>query len=190
MANKSRIELYNKVKENFVEINNRFKEVGMEGLQDYNIFLEYREKFGQVTSTQNKNLLKINSGRISKASKSKLNDILQVQQKFLRNAWTTEQGRQNILDNAYATFSKKNKEISEHDFLRLINVLESDAFSMLKDVKNISSDVIVALQRQSSLDKVISAIDKVINSPNFDDLDREQIEKLLFTEINNKSNDI
>ncbi len=185
-----RKELLGKVRENFKEINNRFNEVGMQGLQDYSIFLEYREKFGQLTSSTNTALNRVNSGSISRYNKSKLNDILEVQKKFLRNSWTTEQGRQSILDNAYNIFSKRNEGISEVDFLRLINVLESDTFTKLRDVKNISSDVIVALQRQSSLDKVISAMEAVINNSKFNELDREEIEELLFKEINNKSNDV
>lgn len=166
ISKEARQALIGKIKTDMAEINRRFKEIQEEERQS-GVSSEFiktqRVAFSQLTKTKSK--YKFATGNLQKMSVKSLKAIKKQQKAFLKSKWSTPEGRAEIFQKQYETFSDT-YNVSEENFKTIHKVLGSEAFRGLKD-KIPPSRAVVEYFQEEGFDKRQAAVDAI---PKFDTL--------------------
>lgn len=177
-------ELRNIYNLNYLTIYESMKTAKEQGLKDQlYVYREFEEKMHRITKATFDKEGIINRGSASKFNKTQLQKAVFLQKEFLNNALTSESGRNAILNNVYLSFRASNPNstrITPEKFLQLIDILKSDSLSMLFDVKNISSDIILNMVRNNSSAQVSEVLKEVAELPNINELSRFEVSKEIY----------
>lgn len=175
-------DLRNQYRKNYIEMNSRYASAQKNG-DNFSIFDETYEKLNRLYGMGvDKRTGLPNMGNVSKMNRQQLLSGITIQKQFLRNPFTKEDTRQAILDNAFQGFKDTNNfatGIGKTKFLQTIDILNNKVFHNLFHLKNISSDTVLQLMRNSNKKTVMNVLMDVVNNPKFGDMDREEIEKKL-----------
>lgn len=148
ISKEERKALIGKIKTDMAEINRRFKEIQEEERQSgvpSEFIKTQRVAFSQLTKTKSK--YKFATGNLQKMSVKSLKAIERQQKAFLKSKWSTPEGRAEIFQKQYETFSDT-YDVSEENFKIIHKVLGSEAFRGLKDKIPPSRAVIEYLQEE------------------------------------------
>ena len=166
ISKEERKALIGKIKTDMTEINRRFKEIQEEERQTgvpSEFIKTQRVAFSQLTKTKSK--YKFATGNLQKMSVKSLKAIERQQKAFLKSKWSTPEGRAEILQKQYETFTDT-YDVSEENFKIIHKVLGSEAFRGLKD-KIPPSRAVVEYLQEEGFDKRQAAVDAI---PKFDTL--------------------
>ena len=182
----TRKELLKEAQAGYKEINYRFSLGGVSysPFQELEADLELLTGAGYVN--RRKKTLGLKKGNLSRLNKADLQRVIKLREDFLLSPWSTPEGRKSIIKNAYTKFSEKkdNEGVSESNFLKIIDITNSGVFSMLKDLKNISSDIVVKLGRRYGFRNVNKILTDFMSKHDVGRMSRTQIEDLLLPEFN------
>lgn len=150
------------IRETMKEINKRVKEIELEekitGIKS-DFVKSQKIIFGQLTKT--KNTRKISTGNLSKLNKNTFLAIKRLQKSFLKSKWSTKEGREEIFNKQYETFSAT-YDVSKEQYKSIVEVLGSENFRNMGDFRPPSEAVMEVYrnnQKASSAD-VTNAIGK------------------------------
>ena len=150
------------IRETMKEINKRVKEIELEekrtGIKS-DFVKSQKIIFGQLTKT--KNTRKISTGNLSKLNKNTFLAIKRLQKSFLKSKWSTKEGREEIFNKQYETFSET-YDVSKEQYKSIVEVLGSENFRNMGDFRPPSEAVMEVYrnnQKVSSSD-VTNAIGK------------------------------
>lgn len=166
ISKEARKALIDKIKTDMTEINRRFKEIQEEERQSgvpSEFINTQRVAFSQLTKTKNK--YKFATGNLQKMSVKTLKAIERQQKAFLKSKWSTPEGRAEIFQKQYETFTDT-YNVSEENFKIIHKVLGSENFRGLKDEIPPSRAVIEYLQ-ENGFKKRQAVVDAI---PKFDTL--------------------
>ena len=166
ISKEERKALISKIKTDMAEINRRFKEIQEEERQSgvpSEFIKTQRVAFSQLTKTKSK--YKFATGNLQKMSVKSLKAIERQQKAFLKSKWSTPEGRAEILQKQYETFSDT-YDVSEENFKTIHKVLGSENFRGLKDEIPPSRAVVEYLQEEG-FNKRQAVVDAL---PKFDTL--------------------
>lgn len=185
----SRIQLLRDAQAGYIEINYRFSQGGVSyaPFQELEAELEILTGGGYVN--KRKKTLGLKRGNLSRLNKSDLKKIIKLQEDFLASPWSTPEGRRSIIKNSYSKFSSKseNSGISESAFLKTLDILNSGVFGILRDLKNITSDIIVQLVRSRGVGGAVKVLNDFMEKYTPDRIhrmSRTQIEDILLNDLN------
>lgn len=166
ISKEERKALIGKIKTDMAEINRRFKEIQEEERQSgvpSEFIKTQRVAFSQLTKTKSK--YKFATGNLQKMSVKSLKAIERQQKAFLKSKWSTPEGRDEIFQKQYETFSDT-YNVSEENFKTIHKVLGSENFRGLKDEIPPSRAVVEYLQEEG-FNKRQAVVDAL---PKFDTL--------------------
>lgn len=166
ISKEERKALIGKIKTDMAEINRRFKEIQEEERQSgvpSEFIKTQRVAFSQLTKTKSK--YKFATGNLQKMSVKSLKAIERQQKAFLKSKWSTPEGRAEIFQKQYETFSDT-YNVSEENFKTIHKVLGSENFRGLKDEIPPSRAVVEYLQEEG-FNKRQAVVDAL---PKFDTL--------------------
>lgn len=166
ISKEERKALIGKIKTDMAEINRRFKEIQEEERQSgvpSEFIKTQRVAFSQLTKTKSK--YKFATGNLQKMSVKSLKAIERQQKAFLKSKWSTPEGRAEIFQKQYETFSDT-YNVSEENFKTIHKVLSSENFRGLKDEIPPSRAVVEYLQEEG-FNKRQAVVDAL---PKFDTL--------------------
>ena len=166
ISKEERKALIDKIKTDMTEINRRFKEIQEEERQSgvpSEFIKTQRVAFSQLTKTKSK--YKFATGNLQKMSVKSLKAIERQQKAFLKSKWSTPEGRAEIFQKQYETFTDT-YNVSEENFKTIHKVLGSENFRGLKDEIPPSRAVVEYLQEEG-FNKRQAVVDAL---PKFDTL--------------------
>lgn len=177
-------ELRNQYNLNYIKIRESMVEANKEGIKrKLSVFNEFEEKMHRITKASFDKDGIMNRGSASRFTKTQLLKAIYLQDVFLSNSLASKEGRQSIIDKSYHSFVSNNPAhvgISPDKFLQMIDIMQSESLSMLFDVKNISSDVVLNLIRDRSASTVVSILNEVVNLTNINELSRFEIAREIY----------
>lgn len=158
ISKEARKTLIDKIKTDMTEINRRFKEIQEEERQSgvpSEFINSQRVAFSQLTKTKSK--YKFATGNLQKMSVKSLKAIERQQKAFLKSKYSTPEGRAEIFQKQYETFTDT-YEVSRENYKKITKVLGSKAFRGLKEF-NVPSDVIIEYLNDNGYDKSQAVVD-------------------------------
>lgn len=161
ISKEARKALIDKIKTDMTEINRRFKEIQEEERQSgvpSEFINSQRVAFSQLTKTKSK--YKFATGNLQKMSVKSLKAIERQQKAFLKSKWSTPEGRSEIFQKQYETFSDT-YDVSRENFEIIHKVLGSENFRGLKD-KIPPSRAVVEYLQEEGFDKKQAVTDAII----------------------------
>ena len=167
LSKQERQQLIGEIKTNMSEINRRFREIQAEERQNgvsSDFIKSQKVSFSQITKSKNK--YKFGTGNLQKMSVKNLNALLRLQKNFLKSKYSTPEGRAEIFEKQYATFSDI-YDISKEEYKKLIKVLGSKNFRNIGEFTALSEATVEYL-KEVGFDKkkdVIAAIQKFSTLP-------------------------
>ena len=168
VSKEARQALITEIKTNMTEINKRYKELrelerqGDAPLDFINTTISnFREATGKTPKTNRV----IPIGNLSDYGTKRLKTLLVQQKKFLKSKWSTPEGRAEIFQKQYETFTDT-YNVSEENFKTIHKVLGSENFRGLKDEIPPSRAVVEYLQEEG-FNKRQAVVDAL---PKFDTL--------------------
>ena len=169
ISKEARNALIDKIKTDMTEINRRFREIREEERQSgvpSEFLRSQRVKFTDLTKAKNK--YKIATGNLQKMSVTKLKTMQNLQKHFLNSKWSTPEGRAEIFEKQYATFTDI-YDISTENYGKLVKVLSSKPFRGLGHLI-VPSEAIMEYLNENGWDKSQSVVEAL---PKFDTLPPE-----------------
>ena len=152
--------LITEIKTNMTEINKRYKELrelerqGDAPLDFINTTISnFREATGKTPKTNRV----IPLGRLTDYGVRRLKTLIIQQEKFLNSKWSTSEGRSEIFQKQYETFTDT-YDVSTENYKKIVKVLGSKAFRGLKDF-NVPSDVIIEYLKENGWNKSQAVVD-------------------------------
>ena len=160
ISKEARQALITEIKTNMTEINKRYKELrelerqGDAPLDFINTTISnFREATGKTPKTNRV----IPIGNLSDYGTKRLKTLLIQQKKFLKSKWSTPEGRAEIFQKQYETFTDT-YDVSTENYKKITKVLGSKAFRGLKEF-NVPSDVIIEYLKENGWDKSQAVVD-------------------------------
>lgn len=160
ISKEARQALINEIKTNMTEINKRYKELrelerqGDAPLDFINTTISnFREATGKTPKTNRV----IPIGNLSDYGTKRLKTLLIQQKKFLKSKWSTPEGRAEIFQKQYETFTDT-YDVSTENYKKITKVLASKAFRGLKEF-NVPSEVIIEYLKENGWDKSQAVVD-------------------------------
>ena len=168
ISKEARQALITEIKTNMTEINKRYKELrelerqGDAPLDFINTtILNFREATGKTPKTNRV----IPIGNLSDYGTKRLKTLLIQQKKFLKSKWSTPEGRAEIFQKQYETFTDT-YDVSTENYKKITKVLGSKTFRGLKQI-TVPSEVIIEYLKENGWDKSQAVVDAI---PKFDTL--------------------
>ena len=160
ISKEARQALITEIKTNMAEINKRYKELrelerqGGAPLDFINTTISnFREATGKTPKTNRV----IPIGNLSDYGTKRLKTLLIQQKKFLKSKWSTPEGRAEIFQKQYETFTDT-YDVSTENYKKITKVLGSKAFRGLKEF-NVPSDVVIEYLKENGWDKSQAVVD-------------------------------
>lgn len=145
---RERKKLITQIKKNMVQINNRYDVLYNENKAGNELFKMYKEKFKLLTGSESKRENHINLGSVNRFGLNRLNMILSNQNEFLENKLTTSKGRLELArSKSWNTIKDQNAGLTFNDFMDVVTIFNTDVYQKLKELRTISSDMVVSLYR-------------------------------------------
>lgn len=166
ISKEERKALIGKIKTDMTEINRRFKEIQEEERQSgvpSEFINTQRVAFSQLTKTKSK--YKFATGNLQKMSVKRLKAIQRQQKAFLKSKYSTAEGRAEIFQKQYETFTDT-YDTSKENYGKIVKVLGSKSFRGLRQI-TVPSDVIIEYLKENGWDKSQAVVDAI---PKFDTL--------------------
>lgn len=167
ISKEQRQQLIGEIKTNMTEINRRFREIQTEERQggvSSDFIKSQKVSFSQITKSKNK--YKFGTGNLQKMSVKNLKALQRLQKNFLKSKYSTKEGRTEIFEKQYATFSDIH-DVSKESYKKLVSVLGSKNFRNLGEFRP-PSEAIIEYLKDEGFDKekdVISALTKFDTLP-------------------------
>ena len=136
-----------------------------------------RQKFGAITKTKNPS--KIALGSLNKMSLSRLKLLEHQQDLFIKSKWVTKKGRAEMLQKQYEAMVDLGYDITKKEYNVMRQLFGDDDIQELRDMKNFSSDAIISFveDTKGNFNRVKSAVQDVIKSDGYKDMNAVQIKK-------------
>ena len=136
-----------------------------------------RKKFGAITKTKNPS--KIALGSLNKMSLARLKLLEHQQDLFIKSKWVTKKGRAEMLQKQYESMVDLGYDITRKEYNVMRKLFGDDDIQELRDMKNFSSDAVISFveDTKGNFKKVKSAVQEVIQSDGYKDMNAVQIKK-------------
>lgn len=119
--------------------------------------------FRQITGT--KSVKRVATGNVSRFSKKKLIDIINLQDAYLSNPWSTVKGRKEIFERQYRTLNAGEMKISRKQLqnFRYLMGKRGDVIDEMRENGYLDSEQLLNISKTYNAENIISASDEIVD---------------------------
>lgn len=119
--------------------------------------------FREITGT--KSVKKVATGNVSRFSKKKLIDIINLQDAYLSNPWSTAKGRKEIFEKQYRTLNEREKKVSRRQLknFRLLMSKQSDTLNEMRENGYLDSEQVLDISKKYNSEEIVEASSEIMD---------------------------
>ena len=118
--------------------------------------------FRQITGT--KSVKRVATGNVSRFSKKKLIDIINLQDAYLSNPWSTAKGRKEIFERQYRALNAGEMKISRKQLQNFRSLMgkRGDVIDEMRESGYLDSEQLLNISKTYNAENIINASDEIV----------------------------